>query len=132
MKISGVVNEEKVFERYYGEYTVKLWYYPEIFDLLENCQDPENFKTISSTLNIKFALARYRKILKDIPCLTSVTSDSKDSNEKREIIKKIDRLEEIISILVVFENKISKNPELHEQVKKIRNDILNIDECYYI
>ena len=127
MKTRNIRNEEHIFERYYSEYTIKLWHYLEFFDLLENCQDPENFKTVSSTLNIKFALVRYQKILSDISYRGLVTDNLK---KKQKIEERVLYLEKIISVLKIFEKKISENPDLCKQTKIKRTKILNIDKCY--
>ncbi len=130
LKMSDIRNEEQAFERHYGNYTIKLWHYLELFDLLENCQDPENFKTISSTLNIKFALMRYQKILNYILRSESITSELNSLKKKRKIKEQVLQLEKMIAVLKIFEKKINEEPDMCRQIKIKKANILNIDKCY--
>ncbi|EJF01960.1 hypothetical protein [Liquorilactobacillus mali] len=127
--MSDIRSDEQVFERYYGNYTIKLWHYPEFFSLLENCQDSGNLKTISSTLNIKFALVRYRKILSDVSCLKSISSEVSRWEKKQKMEEHIFNLEKMIAVLKIFEKKIDENPNLCKQTRLKRANILNIDKC---
>ncbi|KRN27294.1 hypothetical protein IV36_GL001020 [Liquorilactobacillus mali] len=130
LRMSEIRSEEQVFERYYGDYTIKLWHYPEFFSLLENCQDSGNFKTISSTLNIKFALVRYQKILSDVSYLKSVSSEVSKWGKKQKMEEHIFNLEKMVAVLKIFEKKIDENPNLCKQTTLKRADVLNIDKCY--
>lgn len=111
----GFKIEEHVFHRYFPHYTISLHHYPELFNLIEQEPDPENPKTISSNLNIVFAIIRYQEMVKELVDLQAV-SQTADAVQKIE--KEVQILRKLIDFLEKLKFMIAHDPQ------KVGNDIL--------
>ncbi|KRL37158.1 hypothetical protein [Liquorilactobacillus uvarum] len=116
--------EEHVFHRYFAGYTIALRYYPELFSLIERHPDIENVRTISSNMNIVFAILRYQEMTKDLVNLQAV-SDSNETDEK--ISEEVQELREIIDVLEHLKYTIAHDPEATHEVAVTKDKILDLN-----
>ncbi|GAJ27284.1 hypothetical protein JCM15457_2259 [Liquorilactobacillus sucicola DSM 21376 = JCM 15457] len=116
--------EEHVFNRYFAGYTIALRYYPELFNLIEKHPDIENTRTISSNMNVVFAILRYQEMTKDLVNLQAV-SNSNETDEK--ISQEVQELREIIDVLEHLKYTIAHDPEGTHGGTAIKDKILDLD-----
>lgn len=115
----GFKTEEQVFNRYFPLYTVALRYYPEIYALLEKHSDLENPRTISSNINIVFAIIRYQTIVKNLVSLQAVGEVDEDVSQE------IKELRNIIDVLDNLKYQIAHNPSSVKNAIIIKDKILD-------
>ncbi|KRL04015.1 hypothetical protein [Liquorilactobacillus oeni] len=120
----GFKNEEHVFHRYFALYTIGLRYYPDLFNMLEKHPDPENPRTISSNINLVFAILRYQEMTKNLVSLQAVSQTGK--NEEN-IITEVKELRKIIDTLEHLQYVIAHDPSITKSAKVIKDRIFDID-----
>jgi hypothetical protein len=120
----GFRNEEHVFHRYFPRYTVSLRYCPELFNLIERNPDQENPRTISSNINVVFAILRYQEMVEELVNLQAV-SQIPEKIEK--IRREVSELREIIDSLEHIKYIIAHDPEKVQKVLSAQEKILNLN-----
>ncbi|KRL00271.1 hypothetical protein [Liquorilactobacillus capillatus] len=116
--------EEHVFNRYFSRYTITLRYYPELFNLIEKHPDIENTRTISSNMNIVFAILRYQEMTKDLVNLQAV-SNTNETDDK--ISEEVRELREIIDMLEHLKYTIAHDPEASHGGTAIKEKVLDLN-----
>lgn len=116
--------EEHVFNRYFPGYTIALRYYPELLNLIEKHPDIENVRTVSSNMNIVFAILRYQEMTKDLVNLQAV-SDVNETDEK--ISEEVQELREIIDVLEHLKYMIAHDPEATREIAATKDKILDLN-----
>ncbi|MFT8465280.1 hypothetical protein [Liquorilactobacillus satsumensis] len=120
----GFKIEEHVFHRYFSLYTIGLRYYPELFNLLEQHPDPENPRTISSNMNVVFAILRYQEMTKDLVSLQAVSQVSKTEGN---ISCEVKELRKIIDTLEHLQYMIAHDPSVAKNAQVVKDKILDLD-----
>ncbi|KRL97904.1 hypothetical protein [Liquorilactobacillus satsumensis] len=120
----GFKIEEHVFHRYFSLYTIGLRYYPELFNLLEQHPDPENPRTISSNMNVVFAILRYQEMTKDLVSLQAVSQVSKTEGN---ISCEVKELQKIIDTLEHLQYMIAHDPSVAKNAQVVKDKILDLD-----
>jgi hypothetical protein len=117
--------EEHVFHRYFPRYTISLRYCPELFNLIERNPDQENPRTISSNINVVFAILRYQEMVEELVNLQAV-SQVPERIEK--IRREVDELREIIDSLEHIKCMIAKDPEKFQKSLSDQEKILDLND----
>ncbi|MFT8548751.1 hypothetical protein, partial [Liquorilactobacillus satsumensis] len=105
-------------------YTIGLRYYPELFNLLEQHPDPENPRTISSNMNVVFAILRYQEMTKDLVSLQAVSQVSKTEGN---ISCEVKELRKIIDTLEHLQYMIAHDPSVAKNAQVVKDKILDLD-----
>lgn len=120
----GFKTEEHVFHRYFPRYTISLHHYPDVFHLIEQKPDPENPKTISSNLNIVFAIVRYQEMVQELVDLQAV---GRSGNDAEKIEKDVKILRKLIDRLEQLKFSIAHDPDAIKQDIELQEKVLELD-----